>query len=132
MVFEYSTSEHISVRTIFDPITAIAPATDCQTYAIGLVDLPHNTTSNLLTCIQLQERIHLDRQPNALVHDPSHIDHTAGPVSNCQSGMACLILEAEIRHARFTNLRWRPAGVERCEATHRGGSQDNTYTQKGR
>jgi hypothetical protein len=35
MLFEPSTSEHRSARTIFDPITAIAPAADCQTYAIG-------------------------------------------------------------------------------------------------
>ena len=33
--FEPSTSEHKSARTIFDPITAIAPAADCQTFAIG-------------------------------------------------------------------------------------------------
>ncbi|KAI4140124.1 MAG: hypothetical protein L6R39_005940 [Caloplaca ligustica] len=37
ILFEPSTSEHVSARTIFDPITAIAPATDCQTYAIGCV-----------------------------------------------------------------------------------------------
>lgn len=37
ILFEPSTSEHISARTIFDPITAIAPAADCQTYAIGYV-----------------------------------------------------------------------------------------------
>jgi hypothetical protein len=35
ILFEPSTSEHISARTIFDPITAIAPAADCRTYAIG-------------------------------------------------------------------------------------------------
>ena len=37
ILFEPSTSEHISARTIFDPITALAPAFDCQTYAIGSV-----------------------------------------------------------------------------------------------
>lgn len=35
ILFEPSTSEHISTRTIFDPITALAPASDCRTYAIG-------------------------------------------------------------------------------------------------
>ncbi|KAJ5246439.1 hypothetical protein N7468_001422 [Penicillium chermesinum] len=35
ILFEPSTSEHISARTIFDPITALAPAQDCRTYAIG-------------------------------------------------------------------------------------------------
>lgn len=33
--FEPSTSEHKSARTIYDPISAIAPAADCHTYAIG-------------------------------------------------------------------------------------------------
>ncbi|CAI7619247.1 unnamed protein product [Penicillium manginii] len=35
ILFEPPTSEHISARTIFDPITSLAPATDCRTYAIG-------------------------------------------------------------------------------------------------
>ncbi|OAG44803.1 hypothetical protein AYO21_00764 [Fonsecaea monophora] len=35
ILFEPATSEHISARTIFDPITAIAPSSDCKTYAIG-------------------------------------------------------------------------------------------------
>ncbi|MCJ1473281.1 hypothetical protein MMC13_001932 [Lambiella insularis] len=35
ILFEPPTSEHRSARTIFDPITALAPASDCQTYAIG-------------------------------------------------------------------------------------------------
>ncbi|OQE44144.1 hypothetical protein PENCOP_c002G04078 [Penicillium coprophilum] len=35
ILFEPSTSEHMSARTIFDPITALAPAMDCRTYAIG-------------------------------------------------------------------------------------------------
>ncbi|KAH0548067.1 hypothetical protein GP486_008192, partial [Trichoglossum hirsutum] len=38
ILFEPSTSEHISARTIFDPITAIAPAADCRTYAIGYMN----------------------------------------------------------------------------------------------
>ncbi|KAL8998483.1 MAG: hypothetical protein Q9188_006091 [Gyalolechia gomerana] len=38
ILFEPSTSEHISARTIFDPITAIAPAADCQIYAIGYLN----------------------------------------------------------------------------------------------
>lgn len=35
ILFEPSTSEHISARTIYDPITALAPAADCRSYAIG-------------------------------------------------------------------------------------------------
>lgn len=38
ILFEPSTSEHISARTIYDPITAIAPSADCRTFAIGFVN----------------------------------------------------------------------------------------------
>jgi hypothetical protein len=41
ILFEPSTSEHLSARTIFDPITALAPAADCRTFAIGYVT--HNS-----------------------------------------------------------------------------------------
>jgi hypothetical protein len=39
ILFEPQTSEHLSARTIFDPITALAPAADCRTFAIGCVAL---------------------------------------------------------------------------------------------
>lgn len=35
ILFEPSTSDHISICTINDSITALAPSADCQTYAIG-------------------------------------------------------------------------------------------------
>ncbi|KAJ9247944.1 hypothetical protein DTO195F2_8983 [Paecilomyces variotii] len=35
ILFEPSTSEHKSISTISDPITALAPLADCQTHAIG-------------------------------------------------------------------------------------------------
>ena len=35
ILFDPRTSEHVSARTIFDPITALAPSADCRTYAIG-------------------------------------------------------------------------------------------------
>lgn len=38
ILFEPSTSEHISARTIFDPVTALAPAADCRTFAIGFLN----------------------------------------------------------------------------------------------
>lgn len=38
ILFEPSTSEHLSSRTIFDPITALAPAADCRTFAIGYLN----------------------------------------------------------------------------------------------
>jgi hypothetical protein len=37
ILFEPSTSDNVSCRTIFDPVTALAPASDCRTYAIGCV-----------------------------------------------------------------------------------------------
>lgn len=37
ILFEPSTSEHISTRTIAEPITTLAPGADCRTYAIGYV-----------------------------------------------------------------------------------------------
>ncbi|KAF2761697.1 hypothetical protein EJ05DRAFT_482545 [Pseudovirgaria hyperparasitica] len=38
ILFEPSTSEHVSARTIFDPITALAPVADCRTFAIGYLN----------------------------------------------------------------------------------------------
>jgi len=38
ILFEPPTSEHIAARTIFDPITAIAPSADCRTFAIGYLN----------------------------------------------------------------------------------------------
>lgn len=38
MLFEPTTSEHISARTIDQiAVTALAPSADCRTFAIGLV-----------------------------------------------------------------------------------------------
>lgn len=47
ILFEPSTSEHISTRTIFDPITSLAPSMDCRTFAIGYV-VPSITISGFL------------------------------------------------------------------------------------
>ncbi|KAL9107389.1 MAG: hypothetical protein Q9227_007673 [Pyrenula ochraceoflavens] len=47
ILFEPSSSEHISARTIFDPITALAPSSDCRTYAIG-----YHNGSILLAALQ--------------------------------------------------------------------------------
>ncbi|KAF2723764.1 hypothetical protein K431DRAFT_219229 [Polychaeton citri CBS 116435] len=38
ILFEPSTSEHINARTIFDPITSLAPSSDCRTFAIGYMN----------------------------------------------------------------------------------------------
>jgi hypothetical protein len=37
-LFDPYSRENLTVRTIFDPITALAPASDCQTFAIGYVE----------------------------------------------------------------------------------------------
>ncbi|GAB1732929.1 hypothetical protein NU195Hw_g7616t1 [Hortaea werneckii] len=38
ILFEPSTSEHLSARTIYDPVTALAPSSDCRTFAIGYLN----------------------------------------------------------------------------------------------
>ncbi|KAK0930559.1 hypothetical protein LTR91_009695 [Friedmanniomyces endolithicus] len=38
ILFEPATAEHISARTIFDPVTALAPSFDCKTFAIGYLN----------------------------------------------------------------------------------------------
>ncbi|EMC91828.1 hypothetical protein BAUCODRAFT_28068 [Baudoinia panamericana UAMH 10762] len=38
ILFEPATSEHVSARTIFDPVTALAPSSDCRTFAIGYMN----------------------------------------------------------------------------------------------
>ncbi|KAI9728178.1 MAG: hypothetical protein M1828_004639 [Chrysothrix sp. TS-e1954] len=38
ILFETATSEHVSSKTIFDPVTALAPASDCKTFAIGYLN----------------------------------------------------------------------------------------------
>lgn len=47
ILFEPSTSENISCRTIFDPITALAPGSDCRTYAIGCVATGFNQVDHI-------------------------------------------------------------------------------------
>ncbi len=50
-IIEPSTAEHVSVQTIHDPITAIAPASDCRTYAIGYLPRTHIQCAQAwLTC----------------------------------------------------------------------------------
>lgn len=48
ILFEPSTSEHISARTIFDPITALAPASDCRSYAVGYASITVITSISAL------------------------------------------------------------------------------------
>lgn len=59
ILFNPSNTEHTNARTIFDPITALAPSSDYQTYAIGSV---YAALRNflLLIVIQVYEWINLD------------------------------------------------------------------------
>ncbi|PGH14492.1 hypothetical protein AJ79_02985 [Helicocarpus griseus UAMH5409] len=65
ILYEPATSEHVSSRTIFDPITALAPANDCRTYAIG-----YNNGSILIATIQPFTILHTlttSRGPSSIV-----------------------------------------------------------------
>ncbi|KAL9125586.1 MAG: hypothetical protein Q9217_005226, partial [Psora testacea] len=66
VIFESSTSEHISARTIFDPITAIAPATDCQTYAIGYKN-GSILIANLMPSFTILHTLTTQRAPSPIV-----------------------------------------------------------------
>jgi len=74
ILFEPSTSEHISTRTIFDPITALAPAADCRTFAIGYVICDVSMVLQL-TCIQVPQWIDFNRNADALIHNLAHSQH---------------------------------------------------------
>ena len=100
VLFEPSTSEHQSARTIYDPITALAPANDCQTYAIGFVYRANPIVPDLLlTIIQVQEWLHPHRQPLPLLHNPPDPLYDLRTLTYPRPSMACLIVEAEVGHA---------------------------------
>ncbi|KZF19473.1 hypothetical protein L228DRAFT_251066, partial [Xylona heveae TC161] len=67
ILFEPSTSEHLSTRTIFDPITALAPSSDCKTFAIGYMN-----GSILIATVQptftILHTLTTSRAPSPLVH----------------------------------------------------------------
>ena len=67
ILFEPSTSEHFSQRTIYDPITALAPAQDCQTYAIGYVVKAVPANVGEIDPVQIYERIDPASDPPAFV-----------------------------------------------------------------
>ncbi|OAX81483.1 hypothetical protein ACJ72_04178 [Emergomyces africanus] len=74
ILFEPSTSEHVSARTIFDPITALAPGNDCRTYAIG-----YNNGSILIATIQPFTILHTlttSRGPSSIISLAWHASST--------------------------------------------------------
>jgi hypothetical protein len=66
ILFDPKTSENTTTRTIFDPITAIAPNLDCKTFAIGFM----NGTCLVATLnngFQTLHTLSTTRQPSPIV-----------------------------------------------------------------
>lgn len=99
ILFEPSTSEHISSKTIFDPITSLAPASDCRTFAIGCVSSRACHFTPLLTMRQLPQRLDSHRVATAVIYHLAHAQHAEAAFANHQSGVAWLVLEAKVGHA---------------------------------
>ena len=119
ILFEPSTQEHISGRTIFDPITALAPAADCRTYAIGYVE-EHRRVALKLTIPQVSEWIYIDRNSAAAIYHSAHVDDIPWTFAYYLSGMACIFLEAKIGYVGNTIFEWRLAGMECRQTTWQG------------
>ncbi|KAL4780324.1 hypothetical protein BJX76DRAFT_360933 [Aspergillus varians] len=66
ILFEPSTSDNVSCRTIFDPITALAPANDCRTYAIGYQN-GSILIATLLPTFTILHTMTTSRGPSAIV-----------------------------------------------------------------
>lgn len=96
ILFEPSTSEHISARTIFDPITAIAPSADCKTFAIGyafrifLAALKSFLTGKT----QISEWVDSDCY-DSTVQAVTHIDNSKTAVQDHGSRMARFFVETK-------------------------------------
>ncbi|KAL9584387.1 MAG: hypothetical protein Q9203_004680 [Teloschistes exilis] len=75
ILFEPSTSEHISARTIFDPITAIAPSADCQTYALGYLNGSILLVS-LRPAFTIQHTLPVPRAPSPIANLAWHASST--------------------------------------------------------
>ena len=135
VIFEPSTSEHQSARTIFDPITAIAPAADCQTYAIGFVK--HQVqVSQRPPCsrvvLQVQERLHPHCLPLPLLHHPADPLDDPSTITYSRPGVACLFVEAEVGHAGGADRRRRPTRVERRQARRLRDTEDHPLAETKR
>lgn len=81
MLFEPSTSEHVSARTIFDPITALAPGSDCQTYAIGYAYAVLQDRANA-NVYQIFEWIDPYCVVAASLHHFTYVDYCESPFPN--------------------------------------------------
>lgn len=107
ILFEPSTSEHLSARTIFDPITALAPASDCRTFAIGCVEDHVVLPSDLsLTRTQIPQWLDIDCDAPAILHHSSHSHHPQSAFTHRRLGLAWLFIETEIGDAGSSDIRW--------------------------
>lgn len=100
ILFEPSTSEHLSARTIFDPITALAPAADCRTFAIGYASLTYHAALCLYAnSLQLPQWLHTHCHPPTLIHHLTHPYHAKIAISYGRPGLAWIVIEAKVRDA---------------------------------
>lgn len=132
ILFEPPTSEHISARTIFDPITALAPATDCRTYAIGYVghrDCTEAPMIELIFLIQVSKWINPDRNSSPPIHHPPYPDHFTWTVAHSFVSLACLLVETEIGHVGYPSLQWRSESLERGKATGKRGTASDSVVE---
>ena len=128
ILFEPSSSEHISARTIFDPINALAPAADCRTYAIGYDLLPSPgrgcpETGNVRITesgVQVSERFHPHLHAASRVHHLTYPDDLPRTVGDCRTRLACVILEAKVRYVGHPDGGRGSPSLERGQTAHGG------------
>lgn len=81
ILFEPTTSEHISARTIDQiSVTALAPAADCRTFAIGFVashfvPILYCLLSDSSSPVQVSKRVSPDRYSAASLYHPAQPEH---------------------------------------------------------
>ena len=116
ILFEPATTEHKSVRTIYDPVTAIAPAADCHTYAIG-----YNNGSifiaNVVPTFTILHTISTDITPSPILGLAWH-------ASSSKSKSDMLAIQSASGDLRVWNIA-KPASAETpkpIRALERGGN----------
>lgn len=94
ILFEPSTSEHLSARTIFDPITALAPASDCRTFAIGYVRL--GQWQSFTNHVKLPQWLDSHCDTATFLYHSAHPHHPQNPFPYCGPSLAWVLLKAEV------------------------------------
>ena len=86
----------------------------------------------MLRCLQIPKRIDLDRGASTFFHYPAHSDGGTFAFRRRESGLACLLNEAEVGYAGHADRRWRLASLERFEtAKHRDTEDFTCFKEKG-